>query len=439
MDTRPKGGHDGQVPPGSRSPIFTQTIKPESAFPSRFRARDGIGWPYNAGSIEAEMSERSGKAAQARATGAGADGAGLVSRFMRAGFHRADVPVLQPADPFLELSGEDIRRRLFITSDEEGAELCLRPEFTIPSALDYLKAGVVGRRVDQVYCGPVFRHRPGESGEFVQVSLESIGRTDREAADADILAESYHAVAEIAGEDALAINIGDLGLFSALLEALAIDAATRRRLALALGEGRIDTLVDPAKMEARKAEPRGLARYSGVLDALKGADPDEAKAFVKDLLSMAGITATGGRTAEDIAGRFLKRAHEESQALGAEQAAILRRFLAITGDPDEVAGALRALAGEASLDLGAAIDRFEERTGFMDARGLPLARMKASAGFARNMDYYSGFVFDIRRSADAERPLVGGGRYDRLFERLGRDVPGIGAAIWVDRLNGGAA
>lgn len=438
MDTRPEGGHDGCICSGAPRPVFIQTINPESAFPSRFRARDGNGWPYSAGNIEVEMTERSGKAAQARATGAGADGAGLVARFIRAGFHRADVPVLQPADPFLELSGEDIRRRLFVTSDEEGAELCLRPEFTIPAALEYLRAGVVGRRIDQVYCGPVFRHRPGESGEFVQVSLESIGRIDREAADADILAESYHAVAEIAGGEALAINIGDLGLFSALLEALAVDAATRRRLALALGEGRIETLVDPAKMGARKAEPRGLARYSGVLDALKGADPDEAKAFVKDLLSMAGITATGGRTAEDIAGRFLKRAHEESQALGTEQAAILRRFLAIAGDPDEVAAALRALADEASLDLGAAIDRFEERTGFMDARGLPLARMRASAGFARNMDYYSGFVFDIRHEG-SERPLVGGGRYDRLFERLGREVPGIGAAIWVDRLMGNNA
>ena len=36
-----------------------------------------------------------------------------------------------------------------------------------------------------------------------------------------------------------------------------------------------------------------LIRRTAALDALKGADPAEAKAFVKDLLSMAGITATG--------------------------------------------------------------------------------------------------------------------------------------------------
>lgn len=372
----------------------------------------------------------------AKDTGVGAD---LVARLVRAGFHRAEVAVLQPADPFLELSGEDIRRRLFLTTDEDGAELCLRPEFTIPAALAYLKSGVVGRRVDQVFFGPVFRHRPGETGEFMQASLESIGRTDREAADADILAETYGAVSEAVGPERLAITIGDLGLFAGVLNALALDAATSRRLALALGEGRLATLIDPARLAERKAEPRGLARYSGVLDALKGADPSEAKAFVKDLLSMAGITATGGRSAEDIAGRFLERAREDAQTLGAEQAEILRRFISIEGNPDDVATGLRALSQEASLGLDVALDRFESRTGFLDARGLPLDQIKASAGFSRSMDYYSGFVFDIRLAARSDRPLAAGGRYDRLFERLGhavsgQQVPAIGAAIWADRL-----
>jgi ATP phosphoribosyltransferase regulatory subunit len=380
-----------------------------------------------------ETSETKARAAKAAGKDAN-EGASLVNRLVRAGFHRADVAVLQPADPFLELSGEDIRRRLFLTTDEDGAELCLRPEFTIPAAMAYLKAGVVGRRVDQVFLGPVFRHRPGESGEFIQASLESIGRADREAADADILGETYGAVSEAAGAVPLLITIGDLGLFSALLDAMALDAATGRRLALALGEGRLPALLDPSRIAERKAEPRGLARYSGVLDALKGADPAEAKAFVKDLLSMAGITATGGRSAEDIAGRFLERAREDAQTLGGEQAEILRRFIAIEGEPDDVAARLHALAKDAGISLDAALERFETRTGFIEARGLPLGAIRASAGFSRSMDYYSGFVFDIRLAARADRPLAAGGRYDRLFERLGREVPAIGAAIWVDRL-----
>lgn len=383
------------------------------------------------------MNKRAGSAKRI-AQNAAPEGAGarLVARFAHAGFAAADVPVLQPAEPFFELSGEDIRRRLFVTTDDEGEELCLRPEFTIPAALAYLKSGVIGRRADLTFLGPVFRHRPGESGEFLQFGAESIGRHDREAADADLLAEAHAAVLAETGGKPLVIRIGDLALFQGLIEALGLTPALARRLSLGLGEGRIEAMLEPVGPTG-KPEAKGLARYSGVLDALKGADPKEAKAFVKDMLSLAGISAVGGRSAEDIASRFLDRAREDAQALGGEQAEILRRFLAISGEPDQVSQALRALAQEAGLDLGSALDRFDLRTGFLEARGFLPGQLEAAAGFARNLDYYSGFVFEIRRDA-AGRPLAAGGRYDRLFERLGHDVPAIGAAIWIERLGDAA-
>ena len=45
---------------------------------------------------------------------------------------RVDIPVIQPAEPFLDMAGEDLRRRIFLTESETGESLCLRPEFTIP-------------------------------------------------------------------------------------------------------------------------------------------------------------------------------------------------------------------------------------------------------------------------------------------------------------------
>lgn len=383
------------------------------------------------------MDKRSGSAKRIAQNAASESvGARLVARFAHAGFSASDVPVLQPAEPFFELSGEDIRRRLFVTSDDEGEDLCLRPEFTIPAALAYLKSGVIGRRADLTFLGPVFRHRPGESGEFLQFSAESIGRTDREAADADLLAEMHAAVSAETGTAPLSIRIGDLSLFAELIAALGLSPALARRLSLALGEGRIEALLDGAQAQARP-EAKGLARYSGVLDALKGADPKEAKAFVKDLLSLAGISAVGGRSAEDIASRFLDRASEDTQALGVEQAAIIRKFLSLSGEPDQLSRDLRNLAKEAGLDLSATLDRFDLRTGFLEARGFAPGQLQAAAGFARNLDYYSGFVFEIKVAA-ASRPLAAGGRYDRLFERLGHDVPAIGAAIWLERLGDAA-
>src|SRR6516162_6726904 len=56
----------------------------------------------------------------------------LVGAYLRAGYRRIDPPLLQPAEPFLDLSGEDIRRRMFLTTDPQGREMCLRPDLTIP-------------------------------------------------------------------------------------------------------------------------------------------------------------------------------------------------------------------------------------------------------------------------------------------------------------------
>lgn len=384
--------------------------------------------------IIAQAARMAGGEAQSRA-------AHLHAHCVAAGFAPADVPLLQPVEPFLDLSGEDIRRRLFITADEQGEELCLRPEFTIPAALAYLKGGIIGRKVEQVFLGPVFRHRAGESGEFTQLGLESIGRQDREAAEVDVFATALKAVALGAPSQRLTTTIGDLALFSRLMDMLSLSPATIRRLTLALGEGRLPALLDAEQNgTTKKSTSRGLERYAGVLEALKGADPAEAKAFVKDLLSIAGIAATGGRSTADIAARFLEQAQAESQGLGAEAAGILRRFLAITGEPDDVVTALRALAREEGLDLAEAIDRFELRISLMEARGIDLATITASAGFARNLNYYSGFVFDLRGSANPALPMAAGGRYDALFARLGHShVPAMGAAIWLARLEGDAA
>ena len=135
----------------------------------------------------------------------------LAALFAGAGFARADTAILQPASLFVDLSGEDIRRRLYLTTDAEGVEWCLRPEFTIPLAREYvLSARGAGRR-DVAYVGPVFRLRPGKSGEFPQAGVESFGRGDREAADAETLGLALDACAR-AGLTEPAVIVGDAGL-----------------------------------------------------------------------------------------------------------------------------------------------------------------------------------------------------------------------------------
>ena len=143
----------------------------------------------------------------------------LVGAYLRAGYRRIDPPLLQPAEPFLDLSGEDIRRRMFLTTDPQGREMCLRPDLTIPVSRAYLESAAAGKPAGFCYLGPVFRHRPGASAEFVQVGIESFGRQDKAAADAEMLTLGLEATAQF-GIAAPEIRIGDVELFSAFIASL---------------------------------------------------------------------------------------------------------------------------------------------------------------------------------------------------------------------------
>ncbi|MBX9740565.1 MAG: ATP phosphoribosyltransferase regulatory subunit, partial [Beijerinckiaceae bacterium] len=149
-------------------------------------------------------------------------------------------------------------------------------------------------------------------------------------------------------------------------------------------------------------------------------------------------SSVGGRSANEIAERFLEQASVQAgTGFSAEKRQILERFLAISGDPDACSEKLRALAAATRLDLGAVLDGYDARLNFLAARGLDISRLAFSASFARNLDYYTGFVFEAFDPAgDDTRPVVGGGRYDRLMRTLGasHDIPAVGAAIWCDRL-----
>jgi ATP phosphoribosyltransferase regulatory subunit len=353
----------------------------------------------------------------------------LIALFEREGYARLEPPVLQPADVFIDLSGEDIRRRMFVTQDASGTELCLRPEYTIPVCLQHL-AHRGTQPSGYCYGGPVFRMRPSESGEFLQAGLESIGRPDAAAADAEILALALEGLGRL-GSASPRVRLGDMGLLNALIDALGIAPAAKRRIVRAIVSGQgLASLNDP--------EVPGQPEHAGLLAAIEGQAPQAAKAFVEDILSIAGIARVGGRTAGEIAERFLARAaNRTGLSDGARE--VLERYLAISGDPDEAAGAVKALAREAGLDLTPALTAFEERTGFMAARGLDVAAFSFAATFARNLDYYTGFIFEVQDASRRDgKPVVGGGRYDRLLQHLGaaEPIPAVGCSFWLDRILG---
>jgi len=364
-------------------------------------------------------------------TGSAARTDALLSAFAGAGYVQATPAILQPAEPFLDLSGEDIRKSLYLTTDPNGEDLCLRPDLTIPVACDYLASPRAGQPGNFYYLGPVFRFRGGKPSEFMQAGVESFGRNDRAAADAEMMALALEATSAFGVRD-LDIRSGDVALFMALIDALKLAPVWRRRLVKCFNRKTSIT----AEVENLTQGATGASDYGGVLAALAGSDRKAALALVTDLMSIAGTENVGGRTTAEIADRFLEQSTLKGGTLSRETLTLIERFLAISGEPDDALAQLRNLTADAGININAALGEFESRIGFMAARGIDTGKIAFSTSFGRGLDYYTGFEFEIRRSNNGGEPLVGGGRYDDLLTRLGSasSIPAVGFSVWIDAL-----
>jgi ATP phosphoribosyltransferase regulatory subunit len=61
-------------------------------------------------------------------------------------------------------------------------------------------------------------------------------------------------------------------------------------------------------------------------------------------------------------------------------------------------------------------------------------RVILDLGLVRNIGYYTGAVFELY-DPSLGAPIGGGGRYDELLGRFGRQLPAVGFALGVDRLH----
>ena len=259
----------------------------------------------------------------------------LSPSYARAGYRRVLPALIQPAEPFLDLSGEDIRQRMFLTTDRRGKELCLRPDFTIAVSRDYLGFG--GSRPS----GRLLLSGPGvPPGRRRPQRIPAGRRGIRSAAPTPPppmprCSRSGLKRSPSSASTAPEIRMGDVGLFTALIEGLDLAPAWKRRLVKDFNRaGRLERDLDVLAVK-----PAGTrSEYEGVLAAMARSEPKAAHALVIDLLSIAGINAVGGRSVEEIADRFLEQAALGSQtSLPHEMAQLIERFLWITGDPDKVA------------------------------------------------------------------------------------------------------
>jgi ATP phosphoribosyltransferase regulatory subunit len=293
--------------------------------------------------------------------------------------------------------------------------------------LHHIATGPAKRRADYAYLGPVFRIRAAGQSEFLQAGVESLGRADRTAADADVLKLAFEAAA-LLGVKRPQVRIGDSALFAAVLDALDLNAPWQRRLERSFGDTkRLRALIKRANGGGKAPSPAEPVTKAKV------------RRKVEELFASTGLGAAGGRAPDEIAERFVEK-QVIAEGIGARAAAALTAYLAIAGAPVKAAGELRALARSEKLDIAAAIGRFEKRVDAFAAHDIDVERLSFAADFGRRLDYYTGFVFEFH-APRASEPLIGGGRYDRMMGLIAKSsrgeaesVPAVGFAVWLDRV-----
>lgn len=345
------------------------------------------------------------------------------------GAARIDVPVLQPADPFLDMAGEELRRRIFVTQSETGEALCLRPEFTIPVCMAHL--GALSGPARHGYVGTVFRQRRAGSSEFLQAGIEDIGAADTRGADARSVDDALAMISRLGvAESAIDVIVGDQTVFDAVLAALGLPAGWRLALAHAFGSdaalaATLDRLSRPAPMPELPA---------AIAESAHAGDRPALEAVIAGEMRTAGLPEAGGRAAGDIAGRLLAKVEAARLTPDPARLDALRAFLAISAPLADAPSALAQWQSGAGVGIAEAVSALAARTDALAARGRDPQAITYRASFGRRLDYYTGLVFEVR--ARDGTVLAGGGRYDRLLPLLGAPAPtpGVGFSVWLDRV-----
>ena len=355
----------------------------------------------------------------------------LIALFEKAGAPRVDTPVIQPAAPFLDMAGEDLRRRIFLTESDTGASLCLRPEFTIPVCLQHIQ-NATGTPKRYAYLGQVFRQRREGGNEFYQAGIEDLGDKDVASADARAVSNAIASLKLALPGAALSVTLGDQAVFEAVVKALGLPVGWQKRLIHAFGNAaKLDMLL------GELAEPQAVNPLADNIEAmLSKGDLASLAAHIDETMLATGYLTNASRTPQEIADRLAEKRALASTKLEPHALQVLQEFLSLDPAFADAPAALAGFADAAGLKLDGALSRFDARAAALANAGVDLSALTYRAAFGRPLDYYTGLVFEVT-AAGSTAVLAGGGRFDRMLTLLGAKdhIPAVGFSLWLDRID----
>ena len=329
------------------------------------------------------------------------------------GFKYIKLDSVIETNHIVERSGESFRRFIFSFNDQNGNELCLRPDLTIASCLKYLNDKTKGTR-KVFYSGQAFRKTLNRADPIIknQIGFEIIGSKKEKEDDKRIIETSIKSLSKI-NYTSGSLTIGKVEIFKLLLNKL--DIPKRWRLRLQRHFWRENYFNDLLKR---------LETNSDVDPTIVEID----KKRYQQMLKQDQLKMIAGRSVNEILERFNNKIKDPRRAKkGRNVVKIIKEFLKINCSINQAANKLNLFFKKYKINL-----RVENNYFPITKNKVSKLNIRYSASFGRQLEYYTGLVFKIeikRKSKNIN--IINGGRYDNLIGDLGSNkrIPAVGAAI----------
>ncbi len=331
----------------------------------------------------------------------------IIKTFKNNGFELSEPDVLLDSEFIIERSGEKFRSSMLTFESEDGKIMCLRPDLTVASSLNYLQKKVKSKIY---YSGQAYRRSEKKNTDFVndQLGIEIFGSKNQIKDDFKVISTILNSARKIKSKK-IQIKVGDVSLFKSLINSL--DMPERWKLRLIRHFWRPRYFEDLLKRLEKNSD----------IDA-ETFDADKKRFY--EMKKMDKDRVIAGRSILEILNRFDKKIKDpRSFNEGKKIVKIIRSFLKINCKLSQLEKKLLDFTKKNNLKKNI----FNEFKSIQNLKKLK-EDVNFISNFGRDIEYYTGIVFEVFAG---QKEIARGGRYDDLLKSLGakKNIPAVGAAI----------
>ena len=339
----------------------------------------------------------------------------IIKVFKKDGFILSEPDVLLDSDYIIQRSGENFRKLMLAFEDDSGKSICLRPDLTVASCIKYLKDN--SKPNSKIfYSGQAYRRSSNPKEKVIndQLGIEILGSKNKFSDDLKVLKTVVTSIKKIKIKNT-SIKVSDVSLFQKLIESLTIPERWKMRL------------------KRHFWRPKYFEDLLKRLETNSDVDPAAVELDKKRFIEMKNLDQNkeiANRKVSEILLRFDRKIKDPRLFKENEKIAkIIREYLKINCPIDKLEKTLNNFAKKNKLSNSVFKD-------LSNIKKLSKINSKTifSTNFGRNIEYYTGIVFEIYNSSKKE--IARGGRYDGLLKSLGskKNIPAVGAAINLNNL-----